>query len=121
MRLAKATEKDRFLGILAQAKYELMDGVHIPGIERRRFSEEEYEYIHGICKYIERMVELYDKKGLLVKQEYDAEGVVEVVRCKDCIFHRIDNYYPSLVCSLGETYEPVQELGYCSYGRKSDE
>lgn len=72
MIMPKASEKDRFLQILAQARYEMLDGVEIPYILRRKFTEEEYDYIKGVCRYIEKMVELYDLKGLLVKEEYDA-------------------------------------------------
>jgi len=75
--LPKASEKDRFLYILGMAKYELQDGVHIPYVEKRKFTEEEYAYIEGICHYIEKMINLYDFRGQLVKEEYDANGGTE--------------------------------------------
>lgn len=70
MRIPRATEKERFMCILAQAKYELNDGVNLPYM-RRTFSTKEYEYINSVCKYIERMIEYCDEKGLLVKDEYE--------------------------------------------------
>ena len=73
----KANERDRFLYILGQARYEMMDGVHIPSIGERTFSRQEYDYIDGICKYIEKMVNLYDSKCALVKEEYSAEEDVK--------------------------------------------
>ena len=72
--LPKATEKDRFLLILGQAKYELDDGAEIPYIPRRKFTEEEHNYINGICHYIETLIKYYDFRGQLVKEEYDANG-----------------------------------------------
>jgi len=72
--LPKGTEKDRFLYVLGQALYELQDGVNIPGVRERTFNTTEYDYINGVCKYIERMIEFYDKKGLLVKEEYEAKN-----------------------------------------------
>lgn len=78
MTLPRASEKDRFLQILGQAKYELNDGVHIPYMVRRKFTTEEYDYINGICKYIEHMIDTFDRKGLLVKAEYDAKT------CENC-------------------------------------
>ena len=73
MLMPKGTEKDRFLFILGQAKYDMNDGVSIPGAPPRTFSTTEYQYINGICNYIQKMIEYYDKKGLLVKEEYQVE------------------------------------------------
>ena len=70
--MPKASEKDRFLLILGQAKHELDDGAEIPSVPKRTFSEAEHAYIEGICHYIEKLVNYYDFSGQLVKEEYDA-------------------------------------------------
>jgi len=72
MTMPKATEKDRFLLILGQAKHELDDGAEIPYVPKRTFSVVEHDYIEGICHYIEKLVKYYDFLGQLVKEEYDA-------------------------------------------------
>ena len=72
MIMPKASEKDRFLYILGQAKHELDDGAEIPYVPKRTFSEAEHAYIDGICHYIEKMINYYDFRGQLVKEEYDA-------------------------------------------------
>lgn len=72
MLLPKMSEKDRFLFILGQAKYDMNDGVSIPGI-KRSFNTLEYETINGVCKYIEKMINFYDSRGLLVKEPYEAK------------------------------------------------
>lgn len=71
MRIPKANEKDRFLTILAQARYELLDGVSIPNI-KRTFGQTETDTIKGVCKYIEQMVDYCDRNGMMVRDEYEA-------------------------------------------------
>ena len=71
MRILKASEKDRFLQILAQAEYELLDGVSIPNI-KRTFGQTETDTIKGVCKYIEQMVDYCDRNGMMVRDEYEA-------------------------------------------------
>ena len=72
MIMPKATEKERFLQILAQAEYELLDGVNIPGV-KRTFGQVERDTIKGVCAYIEKMVDYCDRRGMLVREEYEAE------------------------------------------------
>lgn len=72
MRILKASEKERFLQILAQAEYELLDGVNIPGV-KRTFGQVERDAIKGVCAYIEKMVDYCDRRGMLVREEYEAE------------------------------------------------
>lgn len=62
--MKELTTKDKFLRILAQAEYELNDGVNIP-FKGRKFNTEEYEDIKGIIEYVRRMVKFYDDKGEL--------------------------------------------------------
>ncbi len=112
MGLQKGNEKDRFLAILGQAEYELMDGAEIPYIPKRTFGVAEYDYIKGICHYIEKMIKYYDFRGWLAKQEYDAADVSEVVRCREC--HHMDLAY--LYCHEWEAV--TEEDGYCYKGEK---
>jgi len=51
--------KEKVMEILDEARYELADGINIPGY-MRRFTHEEWECIHGVVRFIEQKLE----KGL---------------------------------------------------------
>lgn len=103
MRMLKASEKERFLQILGQAEYELLDGVNIPGI-KRTFGQVERDTIKGVCTYIEKMIEYCDRRGMLVKEEYEVK--TETNNCEDCFIAQNTNLEdddsPCRDCEAGE-------------------